>query len=228
MEVWKPVVGWENEYKVSDEGRVRSLPRLSIGDFIRKVPGKIMSTPVDKQGYPTVILSAGRRRVARVHKLVAEAFIGPCPDKQEVRHLDGVKANNTVANLAYGTSLENKADYLRHHGAQARARLTKVQVLDIIERIKAGEEYTSIGNRFGVAYAHISAIGIGRTWKSIPRDKLTRKPSITEDERETIIRLRTEGRTINDIKKETGRSNEGIRYTLASARARKEREDGLR
>jgi hypothetical protein len=49
-----------------------------------------------------------------VHVLVAAAFLGPCPDGQEVRHLDGDKLNNCLDNLIYGTRSENNLDTVRH------------------------------------------------------------------------------------------------------------------
>lgn len=49
-----------------------------------------------------------------VHQLVAAAFIGPCPEGQEVRHWDGDPSNNAASNLLYGTHAENMQDMVRH------------------------------------------------------------------------------------------------------------------
>ena len=61
----------------------------------------------------------GNRTNRKVHRLVAEAFFGPCPEGAQVRHLDGDKANNAATNLAYGTAKEN-ADDREAHGTTAR------------------------------------------------------------------------------------------------------------
>jgi hypothetical protein len=47
-----------------------------------------------------------------VHRLVCEAWWGPCPDECVlVRHLDGNSANNVPENLVWGTASENMLDY---------------------------------------------------------------------------------------------------------------------
>lgn len=110
LEVWKPVPGYEGLYEVSSIGRVKSLPRLRVKGGIMKL------RPGNKSGcYLAVALSKHDVRVVHyVHYLVLLAFVGPRPEGLEVRHLDGNDLNNTLGNLAYGTSAENKADVLRH------------------------------------------------------------------------------------------------------------------
>jgi hypothetical protein len=49
-----------------------------------------------------------------VHSLMAEAFIGPRPDGQEVRHLNGQPADNRIENLTYGSKSENAYDSIEH------------------------------------------------------------------------------------------------------------------
>lgn len=56
----------------------------------------------------------GRGHSRTVHSLVAAAFIGPCPQGQEVRHKDGTRTNNTADNLEYGTRTDNLRDAIRH------------------------------------------------------------------------------------------------------------------
>lgn len=95
-------------YEVSSGGRVRSLPR-------ERTRGGILKPVGNSQGYLSVALCRGREtKRVRIHKLVAEAFLGPCPPGQEVRHLDDDKGNNRSENLAYGTHRENAEDALRN------------------------------------------------------------------------------------------------------------------
>lgn len=65
--------------------------------------------------YPYVTLSNEfvRKQIA-IHKIVAELFIGPCPEGQLVRHLDDNRENNHVSNLTYGTYSDNTQDAIRN------------------------------------------------------------------------------------------------------------------
>lgn len=107
-EEWRPVVGLEGYYEVSSFGRVRSLYRNSM---------RIMRPSYSNTGgYPLYILTVNGVRYPRYgHHMVAEAFIGPRPEGQEVRHVyDPDPRNCARTNLAYGTSGENKIDQVRH------------------------------------------------------------------------------------------------------------------
>jgi HNH endonuclease/NUMOD4 motif len=131
-ERWLPVVGYEGVYAVSDLGRVRSLARVIIvatpsgGTFERPIRARVMKTHVDAQGYLAVRLSGrdSSGSPTTVHRLVAAAFIGPCPPGQEVRHLDGDRTNCVLVNLAYGTHSDNVHDSVQH-GTHPWASRTK-------------------------------------------------------------------------------------------------------
>ena len=56
----------------------------------------------------------GRWRTHFAHRLVARAFLGPCPDGMEVLHRDGDGSNARLSNLRYGTHADNGADMVRH------------------------------------------------------------------------------------------------------------------
>lgn len=116
-EKWAPVPGWDGLYEVSTRGRVRSLERFSVDSRGRlyRVPGRVRKLSRHPSGYVLVNLCAGgSRRKYQVHRLVLAAFIGPCPEGMETRHLDGDRANNHLENLAWGTPEENTADRVRH------------------------------------------------------------------------------------------------------------------
>jgi hypothetical protein len=120
---WRPVIGFEGFYEVSNEGGVRSVGRtvqISSGRF-RTYRARDISPAVASSGYYTVQLSIPERgaRTYCVHRLVAEAFYGAHPG-MEVRHLDGTRANNHVSNLAWGTHSQNTLDK-RHHGTDHNA-----------------------------------------------------------------------------------------------------------
>ena len=125
-EQWRPVVGYEGWYEVSDEGRVR---RVAPGNGTQA--GRVLNQIWDK-GYARVTLSRkGQSERRRVHRLVAEAFISHRPGNV-VCHNDGNPANNRVGNLRWDTQLENVRDTLRH-GRHRSAGLT---------HCKRGHEFT--------------------------------------------------------------------------------------
>lgn len=123
-EIWKDVVGFEGLYSVSNLGRVRRDARGR-----GTTPGFVLKGSVhNKTGHIRVTLNRGHRstKAARyVHRLVAEAFLGPAPEgKPYTLHKDGVASNNRVENLKWGDQVENGRDAALH-GTVARWHATK-------------------------------------------------------------------------------------------------------
>lgn len=120
-ETWKPVVGWEGLYEVSDHGRVRSLDRMvtETSGLVRKSAGRVLKPGKVRGKHLYVNLcplnsGTGERSCVYVHRLVAEAFIGPIPDGMFVLHWDDDPSNNRVENLRIGTITDNSADSIRN------------------------------------------------------------------------------------------------------------------
>lgn len=106
-EEWKPVVGYEKLYEISNLGRIKSLKyRGGKGQ-------KILST-YNVHGYKRVRLFDGTTvRSTGVHRIVAEAFLDNPSSKQFVNHKDGNKSNNRLDNLEWVTGSENVAHAFR-------------------------------------------------------------------------------------------------------------------
>lgn len=115
-ETWKPVVGYEKFYEVSNHGRVYSLPRriLSGGRYLNR-SGKMLKLKAHKAGHRYIGLYRGNgQEFEQVHRLVLEAFVGPAPDGMFGCHNDGNPFNNRVDNLRWGTPKENMRDKAVH------------------------------------------------------------------------------------------------------------------
>lgn len=126
-ETWKPVVGYEGSYEVSDHGRVRSVNREIIDKNGKKrsLRSVNLKGTAKDSGHLRVFLSKeGVETIYAIHYLVARTFIGPRPDGMpHIRHLDGNPRNNCLSNLKYGTSSENHFDAVRH-GTHSKTRRT--------------------------------------------------------------------------------------------------------
>ena len=160
--MWVPVYGFEARYEVSSEGIVRN----------RKT-GRVLTSGSPVNGYPRVTLYDGiAPRPIKTHKIVANSFLGPCPEGKEVRHADGDRANPRLDNLSYATKTENHADKVRHgtHNKGSRhnlAKLTEFLVVDIRRRYATGETPTEIAADVGVTRSNISSIVHRKTWTHV-------------------------------------------------------------
>lgn len=176
-ERWKPVVGWDGFYEVSDLGRVRGLDRYITR---RYKDGREMQVfcrgRVLKQGlcgnlvkYPYVMLQRyGEYEIRKVHHLVLEAFVGLRPAGTECRHGEGGHLDNRLVNLCWGTKQENNGpDKLRdghlYWGERhPNAKLTAETVAEIRRRRRAGESGASIGRDLGVSASYVNQLATGR------------------------------------------------------------------
>ncbi len=125
-EEWRPVVGYESRYEVSNKGRVRSLDRTVVTKHgvVKRHRGRIMKLHQTDGGHHGLRLSGDSgQRLVRVHTLVLEAFVGPRPAGLVGCHNDGNGSNNALSNLRWDTHGENNFDLVRH-GVHGQARKT--------------------------------------------------------------------------------------------------------
>lgn len=92
-------------YQVSNLGKVKSIEKDIIRvrngkEIITHIPEKILFQWKNSKGYLSVAIGSKQsRKLYKVHRLVAEAFI-PNPDNlPQVNHIDEDKSNNKVENL---------------------------------------------------------------------------------------------------------------------------------
>jgi len=128
MVEWRPVVGYEGLYEVSDAGDVRSLSRAVPNRYgTRRVQGRVLTASVGQRGRLSVNLSDGRAEMRLVHHLVLEAFVGPRPEGMECCHGDGNPGNNRLENLRWDTHTSNMLD-MKAHGTNQNVRKTHCTV----------------------------------------------------------------------------------------------------
>ncbi len=170
LERWLPVVGFEGSYEVSNQGRVKSLARVTVDGH--RLKERIMKLSPSTTGYLQVNLRKdGRYHARKVHSLVAEAFIGPRPAGMHIRHGSTDRTDNRAANLSYGTRADNEADKVRD-GVSNRgercgsARLTREQVLLARRLVASGPKGTCkrLAREWGVAQSTLSLAVTGKNW----------------------------------------------------------------
>ena len=93
-EIWKPVLGFEGKYEVSNLGNVKSLIRNRL------------LKPMSNHKYLFVHLGRGTKK-KYIHRAVWEAFNGPIPEGLQINHNDENKLNNSLSNLSLVTPREN-------------------------------------------------------------------------------------------------------------------------
>lgn len=180
IEKWLPVAGYDGRYEVSEQGHVRSLfvgtPRLRL-------------TRLAKNGYARVNLALnGVTTTHSIHRLVAAAFIGHCPEGCQVNHIDGDKKNNRAANLEYVTARQNshhasrsglkpagerhplrRRPELARRGEQINtAKLTAASVRQIRqEAAELSTPYPRLAARYGVNAETIGRIVRRQSWRHV-------------------------------------------------------------
>lgn len=114
-EEWKPVTGYEGLYEVSNQGRVRSLPKKVRRPHTRPYTTKLYvlkGRVGNKHGHIHVILTDhnGKARNHWVHRLVALEWCDRLPGQDYVLHGPEGPAVNRADHLRWGTHAENDAD----------------------------------------------------------------------------------------------------------------------
>ena len=166
-EEWRPVVGHEGEYEVSNLGRVKSLERkvrlVAHGvETQRTVPEKILKPGrMNRFGHCSVAI--GRRNSRTVHSLVTEAFIGPRPDAFDIAHLNGDGSDNRVENLAY----VSRADNNRHMVYHGKRKFTAEQVRELRSREWPRGSQKSAAKELGVSLATLNGLLRGRIYAHV-------------------------------------------------------------
>lgn len=122
-EEYRPIVGYEGYYEVSNLGNIRSCKRVIID---RRCKRLLKSKPIvqkdDTHGYLIVVLwKNNKSKKYKVHRLVAQTFIPNPNNFRDINHKDENKYNNNVANLEW---ISHKAN-LNYGSRNERANITR-------------------------------------------------------------------------------------------------------
>ena len=183
-EVWRDVFGWEGIYEISSRGRVKRIKRRvthknQVTDFSMVYPAKILKAHPDSRGYPQVSLngiSEGKsKRVARVHRLVAEAFIPNPHNKAQVNHINSNTMDAHLSNLEWCTASENQKHSWGLGGRERKfgedspvCRYTEDVIAKVyrLAKMKAMSQ-EKIGKKYSMPQITVSNIRTKKTWRHI-------------------------------------------------------------
>jgi hypothetical protein len=155
-EEWRPVVGWEPWYEVSNLGRVRRIGAgkgATVGMVVKPGPAGC--------GYLKHKLShsGGKGVDVYVHHMVAAAFLGPCPEGLERDHINGDRIDNRAENLRYVTPAVNRASrHLGRGSTHYRSLFTETQVDEMRRLDSQGIHYRDIAEMFKAKAGTVWAI----------------------------------------------------------------------
>jgi hypothetical protein len=161
IEEWKPVVGFEDVYHVSNHGNVRR---------ICKYCGPVHHWQLSKRGHGAgyviyVLCRCKKRKTKLGHVLVAEAFFGPRSDGMCVNHKDGNKRNNRISNLEYVTNSQNHIHAVMT-GLRPAMKLTPEKVREI-RKLEGKLPSPAVARRFGITKQHVLYIWRGKAWSHL-------------------------------------------------------------
>lgn len=181
IEIWKDIPSYEGYYSASNTGKIRSnsrlvwvspSPRSKLGHW-RPIRTRLLNQILSSSGsrYAVSLWKNHKLRVAFVHVLVLEAFIGLRPDGMYGCHKDDDIENNTLDNLYWGTPTQNSADKIRNGNqpcgeGSGPAKLTNVQI-DEIRNLSGKISQDNIAIRYGIAQSQVSRIVNRKHWKHL-------------------------------------------------------------
>lgn len=171
---WRVLDDSNGLYEVSSEGQVRSVVIRGVSG---KPRGKELRCNTNRKGYKwfRIEFLDGNNKRQYLHRVVALAFLGPCPEGMQVNHRDGNKLNNAVENLEYVTCGENirhgwanglyNADHCRGE-SNNRAVLTEQDVRDI-RAVYPSMSLRQLAGKYNVSKYNIWSIVKRKTWAHV-------------------------------------------------------------
>jgi hypothetical protein len=146
----------------------------SSGQVTSKRFKRFLKAQMDDYGYLHVLLyKNGKSIICKVNRLVLETFVGPCPKGMVCRHLNGIRTDNRLENLRWGTPKENSADMKQHgtapigekHGC---AKLTVNDVKNIRHLYETGRyEQKELAKLYDVVKSTVWRIVHNKGWKHL-------------------------------------------------------------
>ena len=158
-EEWKPIPGYDGMYEVSNWGRVKSYKHNS--------DGKILSPGKDGRGYHIIALCKdGKRKMCKIHRLVATAFISNPSNLPEVNHKDENRRNNYLGNLEWCDHSYNNSYGTKNQRAAEKLSIPVVQLDKEGNLVAEYKSTREAARRTGIAQSNICNCCQHKSYKS--------------------------------------------------------------
>ena len=163
IETWVPV-SRDASYEVSNLGRVRQITKKNGSGL------GVRQTKRNSLGYVPMMIN---RKKVYVHRLVLNAFVGPCPAGHECHHINGNRSDNRLENLRWVTRKENQQHRVAHgthnrgeHHPQVKLTPGKVRLIRAMYATGLYFQH-DLGQLFGVWQSCIGRIVSRELWKDV-------------------------------------------------------------
>jgi hypothetical protein len=166
-ETWQDIKDYEGKYQISCFGNIYSyhVKRTIIPE-------------IDQNGYAYIRLwKSNKRKIFKIHRLVAIYFIPNCKNDIVVNHMDGNKLNNNASNLEWCTYSHNqkhayrtKLRELPKGSINGNSKLHEIDIKNILNLFHNKVPVKDIAIIYNVTWECINNIKLNKSWKHVDRD----------------------------------------------------------
>lgn len=179
MELWKDIQEFNNDYQISNNGRIRSKSAVIIRSNGKPYTraAKILKPSTSGRGkYLGGAVCVNKKMTSyKIHRYVAKYFVDNPNNKPEVNHIDGNTLNNHFSNLEWVTRKENIQHCIDNNLQDAfKGEEVGTSILKENEVLAIRKEFKPrvvtrrvLAEKYNVSEATIKDILYRRTWKHI-------------------------------------------------------------
>jgi len=168
--VWKPVVGYEGLYEITDYGAVKSIRQGAHYN-------KLMKPYLAGEGYLYLHVKIGNKSPhLLLHRVVAEAFIPNPENKKYVDHINTVRTDNRVENLRWCTNSENSLNPITNKRRRQVAKKIAINISTHVVNEETGAWFNSMldaAKAFNISFGSVIS-SCYHHQKGLPRRKTCR------------------------------------------------------
>lgn len=174
-EIWKPVVGLEDRYQVSNFGKVKRTARSFVDKRGRAIhlKEKLISPHVDEYVEYVLHHEDGTQHTHTGHRLVAEAFISNPKKYPVINHIDENKLNNCVENLEwcdYSYNVSYAGNRMRiSKKLKGTVPANSIAVVDLASGVKYSSKMEAC-RRLKIPYSKINSLICNGKFKALKGD----------------------------------------------------------